>query len=191
MNAVNRDSNRYQHQLAETLDNDLVLASRIGAPVLITAESRDQRETGARLIHTSRRQKQGPFVVLSINAVSPCAEAPSTSADRTHDDGVRLRQHFDHARGGTLFIDDIANLTSGAQEQLWCLLEEYSFPQLVTARSALPSVRIIAGASRDLDAERETGIFGEPLFYRLNVVHFDFTERARTREHRSLRGRGR
>jgi DNA-binding NtrC family response regulator len=174
MNAVNRDSNRSQRQTTETLDDDLELASRTGVPVLITAQCRVQRETCARLIHTSRHQEQGPFVVFSIDAVSPGTGAPNASpARRAHDDGVNLRQQFDQARGGTLFIDDITNLTAGAQAQLCCLLEEHSFPQLVTGRSETPSVRIIAGASRHLEAERATGIFCEPLFYRLNVVHFD------------------
>jgi DNA-binding NtrC family response regulator len=174
MTAVNRDSNRHQQQTTETLDDDLELASRTDVPVLITAECPHQRETCARRIHTSRRQEQGPFVVFSIDALSPCTGAPSAStARRAHDDGVSLRQQFDQARGGTLFIDDITSLTSGGQAQLCCLLEEYSFPPPVTGRSETPSVRIIAGASRHLEAERATGIFCEPLFYRLNVVHFD------------------
>ncbi len=174
MNAVNRYSNGHRHHTTETLVDDLELASRTGVPVLITAECREQREACARLIHTGRRQAQGPFVVCSVDAVSPGVEAPTASpARRARDDGATLRQQFDRARGGTLFIDDITNLTSGAQTQPCRLVEEHSFQHSVTGRAGTLAVRIITGASSHLDAERASGIFSEGLFYRLNIVHLD------------------
>ena len=157
----------------DMLDDEFQLASRTGVPVLITAEGRDQRETSARLIHTNSGRQQGPFVAFSVDGPAASETSRSRSAARTLDEGVTLRQQFDQARGGTLFIDDVANLLPNVQAQLFYLLEEYSFPQVATSSVGGLGVRVIAGAGRHLDAERALGSFCEPLFYRLNVVHID------------------
>jgi DNA-binding NtrC family response regulator len=155
------------------LDDELHMAARIRVPVLITAESREQRETSARRIHTDGNNMPGPFVVFPSDAAGANVEgAHLSSAVRARDDGVTLRQQFEEALGGTLFIEDIARLTRDAQAQLCCLLEEYQL-RMSTVSTDGPSVRVIAGASRHLDAERAAGAFCEPLFYRLNVIHID------------------
>lgn len=137
------------------------MAARVGAPVLITALSRDRREACARFIHASGPKARGPFVVYV------CA------VDGSLADGATLRKQFDHARGGTLFVDDIATLTHGAQVELCDLVGEYQPRRASTNDAKGLNVRLIAGASRHLDAEREGGAFCERLFYRLNVVHID------------------
>lgn len=143
----------------EMLDDDIDLAAHVLAPVLVTSADPDERQMCARLIHASGDFVHGPFVATDVNG------------DLPHDDV--LRHQFDQARGGTLFIDDIATLTSAAQAQLMSLLEEHAHAHRSTPELDA-RVRVIAGASRHLAAERETGAFSEPLFYRLNVIHVDF-----------------
>jgi DNA-binding NtrC family response regulator len=152
------------------LNDHLQLAALTNLPVLITAERRDQRETCARLIHTNGNTRQGPFSAFSdrVPGAIP-GDARSSRAPRPHG-GIGLRHQFDAARGGTLFIDDIASLTPDVQAQLLCLLE-VSLVSGPTVDAGSLRVRVIAGASRHLELERATGAFCESLFYRLNVVH--------------------
>ena len=149
----------------ESLDGEFQLAAQVRVPVLITADNRERREICARLIHASGTNGQGPFVV-SCDATGAGGTLGSFVRERARDNGAILRQQFESALGGTLFIDDITRLSQEAQAQLWCLLEEYQ-----------SGVRVISGASRHLDVERATGAFCDALFYRLNVVHIDLTPR--------------
>lgn len=166
---------RSSSRLPET---DLQLAARVHVPVLVTAGHHHERDTWARLIHANGDRARGPFVtfcgdVPRTSLATPDAAARPAEPDHDPDGVVMLRHHFEHARGGTLFIDDIAALTSMAQTHLLTLLDE----RLATIAAALHrtarGVRIVAGASRYLDAERAAGTFCEPLFYRLNVIHID------------------
>ncbi len=135
-------------------DDDLRLAARVRLPVLITAASSRERDLSARLIHANGGLSRGPFVTV-------CVDRPP-----------RLRHLFDQARGGTLFIDDVAALNAEAQRQLLALLEGDR------------SVRLIAGASRHLDADRAAGVFSDTLFYRLNVIHVDLTSESHADDRR-------
>ena len=159
------------------IDEDIRLAAQLRVPVMVTAANRDQRELYARLVHASDNGGRGPFVTYSANGVSANLEASSSSPLARHggDDGL-LRRRFGQARGGTLFLDDVAMLTAELQARLFALVDEQLAPHSEsTAPPAGHRVRIIAGASRHLYAERAAGLFCEPLFYRLNVIHIDLT----------------
>jgi DNA-binding NtrC family response regulator len=95
---------------------DFTLACRVSVPVLITSQNAAEREQCARLIHSQRRNGNGPFVTFRSH--SPAAlgptEAPAPVISDRFENGS-LRHQFDRARRGTLFIDDIATLTSDAQ----------------------------------------------------------------------------
>jgi DNA-binding NtrC family response regulator len=147
-------------------EEDLRLAARVDVPVLVTADSRDHRNLCARLIHDIGVYGGGPFVMFSVDAGDEAAEEAKA---------VMLRRQFERARGGTLFVDDIAMLPAATQAQLLSLLEE----RLRHGSAVAPSnaVRVVAGASRHLDAEREAGAFCTPLFYRLNLIHINLIPR--------------
>jgi DNA-binding NtrC family response regulator len=156
--------------LMVTLDEDIRLAATVDLPVLITAEHRDRRDLCARVIHATGESAQGPFVTVTLgeNRSSPHSRSKDPAEE------AMLRQRFEHARGGTLFVDDVASATPDAQRQLLLLLEEGTLANSSRAGTRV-GVRIIAGASRHLDAQRAAGEFDEPLFYRLNVIHLDLT----------------
>lgn len=136
----------------DTIDDELRLAEEAAVTVLITADSRVDREICARAIHASSRSIGGPLVIVSATRLND-ASAGTVSA-----------HGFGDASGATLFVDDIVDLNAGGQAQLLALLDERA-----------TGLRIIAGASRHLTHERASGAFSEPLFYRLNIVHLDLT----------------
>jgi CBS domain-containing protein len=150
-------------------DLDLNLAAQADVTVLITAPSGDSREAFARFIHDHSLCRRGPFVTVD----------GQTSIDgdpgrRCHDTdqvvtAIRLRRHFEQARGGTLFIDDVAGMGAEAQAELFLLLEDGVLRP--PAEPTRATARIIAGTSRPLLAEIAAGAFSESLFYRLNSIH--------------------
>jgi two-component system response regulator HydG len=156
------------------LKDEIRFAAERHVPVLITAGDHDQRELCARIIHASWDGGRGPFVTFLATAPSVSLHASNAAPHcRGPHDYLLLRRKFEGARGGTLFIDDVTLLSAEGQEQLFSLLDE-SLPSTAPDAGAGRSVRLIAGASHHLDAERATGAFSESLFYRLNVIHFDF-----------------
>lgn len=154
-------------------EDELRLAARVDVPVLITAGDSDRRDIYARLIHATGESVGGPFVKFCKNG-RPRAHVegsePAASSDAC--DHVLLRQLFEHARGGTLFVDDITTLTAEAQQQLLSLLEERRASPSSTVQLFRRHVRVIAGSSRHLGCDWAAGEFNEQLFYRLNIIHF-------------------
>jgi DNA-binding NtrC family response regulator len=140
-------------QSTDAVEEALQLAARFDVPVLITAETLEERERFARIIHIASSCSRGPFVALSKETIVA---------------------HAERARGGTLFVEDIARLDTSGQAHLFALLDERL--SLVCAwRSQRGRVRVIAGARHHLYRERHSGAFSESLFYRLNIVHVDLT----------------
>ena len=136
---------------------DIALAACSDIPVLIASDRAEDREACAREIHEQSGRTDRPFVRFSGAALS----AQDREVCR------RLRDQFECARGGTLFIDDIARLGPGGQRELSHLLERR------IASPARGGARILAGAGSDLDDRRTTGGFNPSLYYRLNEIRLD------------------
>jgi DNA-binding NtrC family response regulator len=135
--------------------DEIWIAADTDVPVLLTADAAADRERCARLIHGGSGDPNRPFVAIH-------SDAPGSAGGANV-----LGQRFEQARGGTLFIEDLATLAPEAQQLLFVLLEERSDRGLVHA------VRILAGVSGGLDAQRASGAFSEALFYRLNILNVD------------------
>ena len=151
------------------MQDDVRLAAGTCVPVLITSESAPERERCARLIHRQSAVGDGPFVAFRGDvAAEPERTEGRADVIGAPRDNTSLRQWFDEARGGTLFIDDLATLTADAQLELLSLLDQRQCPE--------GAVRILAGASRYLDVERTSGRFNDRLFYRLNQIHLDLKD---------------
>ncbi|HEY3158624.1 MAG TPA: sigma 54-interacting transcriptional regulator [Vicinamibacterales bacterium] len=157
-------------------EDDLRLAASVDVPVLVTAGSRRERKMCARLIHDAGGYDR-PFVTFSVEDPGSVIEKSNGSWRVFDREDIVLRRHFEEARGGTLFIDDIALLRAATQTQLHVLLEE-RIRHLASARPGGGRVRVVAGASRHLDPERATGAFCTSLFYRLNLIHIDLISHA-------------
>ena len=143
-------------------------------PVLITSERKDERSACARSLHARSLRRSGPFVEFDCGSHSTPV-APGVVAGTGRRDGSAIQRGFDEASGGTLFLDRIEMMGSTLQQQLFLLLEEGALQRRVETPTGMRRVRMIAGASHALLSAVGTGCFDESLFYRLNVIHLDFT----------------
>lgn len=144
-------------------------------PVLITGESGTGKELAARAIH-AQSGRPGPFVVMDCGALTPSLMA---SALFGHERGAftgaeqRRAGAFERAHGGTLFLDDVGELSLELQPQLLGVLERKRFTPLGGSQERDADVRVIAATSRDLRGEVNRAAFREDLYYRLAVVALD------------------
>jgi two-component system response regulator AtoC len=143
------------------------------ATVLIQGESGTGKEVVAHAIvrHSSRAQM--PFIKVN------CAAVPETLLESEffgHEKGAftgavqRREGRFETANGGTLLLDEIAEISLGLQVKLLRVLQEREFERVGGNKTIRVDVRLIASTNRDLQEEVRQGRFREDLFYRLNVV---------------------
>jgi len=143
------------------------------ATVLVLGESGTGKELVADAIHYHSPRARAPFVIVNI------AELPETLAESElfgHVKGAftnAISNHvgrFEAAHGGTLFIDEIGDISRPVQSKLLRVLETRTITPVGSDRSAAVDVRVIAATSRPLYEMVKSGEFREDLYYRLNVV---------------------
>jgi two-component system response regulator HydG len=117
--------------------------SATDATVLITGEAGTGKEAVARAVHGASRRKDAPFVAIN------CAAA-----------GASIVESFSRAKGGTLFLDDIGEVSAAVQPSLLHALQDRG-----------GDVRLVAATSKDLEGLVEDKQFREDLYYRINVIH--------------------
>jgi DNA-binding NtrC family response regulator len=141
--------------------------------VLIQGESGTGKELAARLLHAQSPRRDEPFVAVH------CASLPENLLESElfgHEKGAFTnadRQkpgRFELAGSGTLFFDEIGEMSLATQVKLLRVLQEREFMRVGGTRLLRTNARIIAATARDLRKEASEGLFREDLFYRLNVV---------------------
>lgn len=141
--------------------------------VLVRGESGTGKELVANAIHFASPRRQGPFVVVNIAALPEAlleselfghAKGAFTGADRER------MGRFEEANGGTLFIDEIGDVSLTVQSKLLRAIQFKQFQRIGENTQRASDVRIIAATSRDLETMMARGEFRTDLFYRLNVV---------------------
>ncbi len=149
-------------------------AAPTDAPVLIEGESGTGKELVARLIHKNSKRRDGPFVPVDCGSIAPgimeselfgSLRGAFTGADR---DRLGL---IESAKGGTVFLDEIAEVDTGFQLKLLRFLQEKEIRPLGSPKSRKIDVRVVAATNRELQALVEQGEFRQDLWFRLNVIH--------------------
>ncbi|MBI5474633.1 MAG: sigma-54-dependent Fis family transcriptional regulator, partial [Ignavibacteriae bacterium] len=160
--------------LRRILDMSERLALSDNTTVLIEGESGTGKELLARFIYQKSPRAEKPFITLNCGAIPKnLAESEFFGYEKGAFTGAtdRMRQgKFELANGGTIFLDEIGELSLDMQVKLLRVLEERRFYRLGGTRELGIDVRVIAASNRDLAKEVEEGRFREDLFYRLNVA---------------------
>lgn len=152
------------------------LAARVAdstISVLIEGESGTGKELFAQFIHEKSSRSQQAFVKVNCAAIpEQLLESELFGHVRgAYTGAVKDRQgRFELANGGTIFLDEIADLSLGIQGKLLRVLQSKEFERLGESVSQKVDVRVIAATNRNLEEAMKEGAFREDLFYRLNAV---------------------
>ena len=141
--------------------------------VLITGESGSGKENMPKIIHANSLRKSKQYIAVN------CGSIPEGTVDSElfgHEKGAftgavnERKGYFDEADGGTIFLDEVAELPLATQARLLRVLETGEFIKVGSSKVEKTDVRIVAATNVDLQKAIEQGRFREDLFYRLNTI---------------------
>ncbi len=150
--------------------------------VMIFGPSGAGKEQAARAIHTRSQRVTGPFIVLNAAAITPeTMEAELFGTEPQNGSGRRVGA-LEEAHGGTLYLDEIADMPRETQNKILRVLVEQTFERVGGSTKVKVDVRILSSTARDLEAAIGEGRFREDLFHRLSVVPLRVPSLAERRE---------
>lgn len=155
------------------------------ATVLIEGESGTGKELMARLIHQRSNRAEGPFLVINCGAIP---ESLLESELFGHVRGAFTGAHKDHrglfeaADGGSLFLDEISEVSPGFQVKLLRTLQEHAIRRVGDTKELAVDVRVIAATNQDLNQLVRDGRFRQDLFFRVKVIPIHILPLRRRRE---------
>ena len=165
-----------QSPLMQSVFRDASLIAPSETRVLITGESGTGKEVVAVVVHGWSARGAGPLVKVNCAAIP---EALLESELFGHERGSFTGAHaqrigrFESADGGTIFLDEIAEMAPRLQAKLLRVTQDGKFQRIGANREITTNARIIAASNRNLDEEVKAGRFREDLYYRLNVVELN------------------
>ncbi len=158
------------------MEKVMAIARKVAATdstVLIMGESGTGKELVARYIHSMSRRAAHPFIPVNCGAIpSELLESEMFGHERgafTGAVGSRMGM-FQLANGGTIFLDEVAEMSPALQVKLLRVLQDREIRPVGADRTIRVDVRVIAATNKDLAAEVEKGRFREDLYYRLQVI---------------------
>lgn len=154
------------NQLRQVIDRVGPANSRI----LITGGPGAGKELAARGIHEASLRAQGPFVVINAATITPENMEIELFGVEAAEGRQRKAGALEEAHGGTLYIDEVADMPRETQGKILRVLIDQNFQRVGGATRVHVDVRIISSTSRDLAAAIASGVFREDLFHRLSVV---------------------
>jgi len=155
------------------------------ATVLITGKSGTGKEVVARLVHEQSPRAEQPFIAINCAALTETLlESELFGHERGAFTGAveRKRGRFELARGGSIFLDEIGEMTPALQTKLLRVLEERQLVRVGGVDTIDIDVRVIAATNRDLKAAIGDGRFREDLYFRINVFPIPMPTLAERRE---------
>ncbi len=154
------------NQLRQVVERVAPANSRI----LVTGPSGAGKELVARVIHESSGRANGPFVILNAANIGPDTMEEELFGTEVADGRARKVGALEEAHGGTLYLDEVADMPRETQGKILRVLVDQNFQRVGGATRVHVDVRIISSSSRDLPAAIADGTFREDLFHRLSVV---------------------
>lgn len=157
----------------KAVENQIARVAATHATVLIRGESGSGKELVARALHYSSLRKDGPFICLN------CAALPETLLESElfgHEKGSftgateKKIGKFEAADQGTIFLDEIGEMTPGTQAKLLRVLEGHPFERVGGHAQIQVDVRVVAATNQPLEQALQAGTFRRDLFYRLQVI---------------------
>ncbi|HWV41042.1 sigma-54 dependent transcriptional regulator [Pseudorhodoplanes sp.] len=167
------------NQLRQTVEKVAPTNSRI----MIIGTSGSGKELCARTIHNHSSRATGPFVVINAAAITPeSMEMELFGIEQSNGSQNRKAGALEEAHGGTLFIDEIADMPRETQNKILRVLVDQTFHRVGGNTKVAVDVRIISSTARNLEAEIAAGQFREDLYHRLSVVPIRVPPLAERRE---------
>ena len=149
------------------------VAESPASTVLLTGETGTGKDLAAKAIHYNSSRASRAFVNITCSALpEQLLESELFGHERGAFTDARSQKRglFETADGGTIFLDEIGEMTPALQSKLLRFLEEKAFKRVGGLSDLRVDVRVVAATNRDLDEEVKTGKFREDLFYRLQVM---------------------
>jgi len=153
--------------------------------VLLLGETGTGKELVARTIHHLSPRRDGPFVAVNCGALPDTlleSELFGYKAGAFTGANKDKPGRFALARGGTIFLDEIGEVSPALQVKLLRVLQERTYEPLGSTRSEQAAVRVVTATNRDLAKRMQEGAFREDLYYRLNVVRIELPPLRRRKE---------
>jgi two-component system nitrogen regulation response regulator NtrX len=155
------------NQLRSTLEKIAPTNSRI----LIVGPSGSGKELAARAVHGMSARADGPFVVINAATMTPeRMEVELFGIEQNNGGQERKVGALEEAHGGTLFIDEIADMPRETQNKILRVLVDQTFQRVGGTHKVSVDVRIVSSTGRNIEAEIAIGRFREDLYHRLSVV---------------------
>ena len=154
------------NQLRQVIERVAPANSRI----MVSGPSGSGKELVVRVIHESSLRANGPFVVLNAATITPESMEEELFGTEGGDGRSRKVGALEEAHGGTLYLDEVADMPKETQGKILRVLVDQNFQRVGGATRVHVDVRIISSTSRDLALAIEEGLFREDLFHRLSVV---------------------
>ena len=155
------------NQLRQTIDR----AAKANSRIMIVGPSGGGKELAARTLHAMSSRAEGPFVVINAAAITPeRMEVELFGVELSDGETGRKPGALEEAHGGTLFIDEIADMPRETQNRILRVLVDQTFQRAGGTTKVSVDVRIVSSTARNLDAEIAEGKFREDLYHRLSVV---------------------
>ncbi|TAK50190.1 MAG: sigma-54-dependent Fis family transcriptional regulator [Xanthobacteraceae bacterium] len=145
-------------------------AAKTNSRILIVGPSGAGKELAARTLHVLSGRAEGPFVVINAAAITPERMETELFGTEAINGEQRKTGALEDAHGGTLFIDEIADMPRETQSKVLRVLVDQTFTRVGGTTKVNVDVRIVSSTSRNLETEIANGRFREDLYHRLSVV---------------------
>lgn len=155
------------NQLRQTIDR----AAKTNSRIMIVGPSGGGKELAARTLHNTSGRASGPFIVINAAAITPeRMEVELFGVEGSNGEQQHKAGALEEAHGGTLFIDEVADMPRETQNKILRVLVDQTFQRSGGTTKVQVDVRIVSSTSRNLEVEIAEGRFREDLYHRLSVV---------------------